>query len=99
MLSMTRLYQLTALAGVAFHAEYEESRWHWGGQLATGPLFYGSKFSDGFNEDKAWPILGRPALLRLGVGATRYGALFGRVCTAPEVPRPFATPSFRAPTA
>jgi len=97
MLSMTRLYQLTALAGVAFHAEYEESRWHWGGQLATGPLFYGAKFSDSSTEDKVWPMLEARAQLGLRFGATVYGVSFGWAFTYPGLTSSLTTPYLGGP--
>ena len=97
MLSMTRLYQLTALAGVAFHAEYEESRWHWGGQLATGPLFYGAKFSDSSTEDKVWPMLEARAQVGLRYGATVYGLSFGWAFTYPGLTSSLTTPYLGGP--
>ena len=97
MLSMTRLYQLTALAGVAFHAEYVESRWHWGGQLATGPLFYGAKFSDSSTEDKVWPMLEARAQLGLRFGSTVYGVSFGWAFTYPGLTSSLTTPYLGGP--
>lgn len=97
MLSMTRLYQLTALAGIAFHADYEDSRWHWGGQLATGPLFYGAKFSDGFTEDKVWPMLEARARVGLRFGATVYGLAFGWAFTYPGLTTSLTTPYLGGP--
>jgi hypothetical protein len=97
MLSMTRLYQLTALAGIAFHADYEDSRWHWGGQLATGPLFYGAKFSDGFTEDKVWPMLEARARVGLRFGATVYGLSFGWAFTYPGLTTSLTTPYLGGP--
>ena len=99
MLSMTRLYQLTALAGIGFQVDYDESRWHWGGQLATGPLFYGARFSDGFKEDSVWPMLEARAQLGLRYGSTVYGISVGYAFTYPGLTSSLTTPYLAGPMA
>ncbi len=96
MLSMTRLYQLTALAGIGFQADYEGG-WHWGGQLATGPLFYGARFNDHSSEDAVWPMLEARAQLGLRYGSTVYGVSVGYAFTYPGLTRSLTTPFLGGP--
>jgi hypothetical protein len=95
-LSMTRLYQLTALAGVGFRAD-EADGWHWGGQLATGPLFYGARFNDRSTEDSVWPMLEARAQLGLRYGSTVYGIAVGYAFTYPGLTRSVTTPFLAGP--
>jgi hypothetical protein len=76
MVAMTRLYQLTALAGIGYRAD-PSSRWHWGVQAATGPLFYGTRFNDSTSEDSVLGMLEVRAQLGLRYGAYVYGISVG----------------------
>ena len=94
--SMTRLYQLTAMGGLGFRADYD-SGWHWGGQLATGPLFYGARFKDRTSEDSVWPIVEARAQVGLRYGRTVYGIAVGYAFTYPGQSRSLTTPYLAGP--
>lgn len=96
MLSMTRLYQLTALAGLGLRAD-SESGWHWGGQLVTGPLFYGARFDDRSSEDSVWPMLEARAQVGLRYGSMVYGIAVGYAFTYPGLTRSLTTPYLAGP--
>jgi hypothetical protein len=73
---MTRLYQLTTLAGIGVRAD-ESGGWHWGAQIATGPLFYGARYNDMTSEDAVWPMVEARAQVGLRLGSSVYGLFFG----------------------
>jgi hypothetical protein len=90
-LSMNRLYQLTALAGLGFRAD-EPGGWHWGAQIATGPLFYGARFNDTSTENSAWPMAEARVQLGLRSGASVYGIALGYGLLYPGLARTLTTP-------
>jgi len=90
-LAMTRLYQLTALAGVGYRAD-EPGGWHWGVQVATGPLFYGSRFNDSSTEDSVWPMVEARAQIGLRAGLTVYGIAIGYALMYPGLNQTNTTP-------
>jgi hypothetical protein len=89
--SMTRLYQLTALAGIGFRAD-EPGGWHWGGQIATGPLFYGARLSDSSSEDSVWPMVEARAQIGLRYGSSVYGIALGYALIYPGNTRTISAP-------
>ncbi len=89
--SMTRLYQLTLLAGIGIRAD-EPSGWQWGGQIATGPLFYGARYNDASSKDAVWPMVEARAQIGLRFGSSVYGISVGYALPYPGQTETRTTP-------
>jgi hypothetical protein len=74
--AMMSLYQHTLLAGLAFRAD-RPSGFHWGFQAATGPLFYGARFTDLPSESGVAGLVEGRADVGWKYGSIVYGISFG----------------------
>ena len=69
---LTLFYQHALMAGVGYRLT-RPSGFHFGFQLATGPLFFGARYPDGPSENKVLGFLEG----RLQVGMKAGGAVYG----------------------
>ncbi len=73
---MISLYQHVILGGFGFRAD-RPGGFHWGFQAATGPLFYGARFSDLPSERGVLGLVEGRADVGWRFGSIVYGVSFG----------------------